>query len=346
MDDEQIQKQLRNSDLMITIGAWVFIVVGLAIIAGGFALMDSEPNWWVMLPFGGGFAGMGYMARRVFKTPEGKKRVVVRAQSHKSGSGGHSLIQSVYVDEDASEDEIAEAQRAWARGALADRADWVGGRIRSDLDRDPSAGMKTAIVIAIIAVACAAGAILIDPFAWFFAVALGGFAGAVGYSASRAKRHQERFATSWLVPREMPLILGQWFEGSVETGISPDTKFPEAAVLTLSCIRTWEESYRDSDNRSQKRTRSETLHETSQRRDPIRQGSPARVEIPAGFEISGEMPATTLGSRTGIRWELDVKIAVAGLDYHARFEVPVFEEGSIFDELIGSGDIAAAPSGG
>jgi hypothetical protein len=54
-------------------------------------------------------------------------------------------------------------------------------------------------------------------------------------------------------------------------------------------------------------------------------GSGAGVLIPIAFAIPREAPETTLGnSRDRILWRLEVTSAVAGVDFSARFEVPVF----------------------
>jgi hypothetical protein len=53
--------------------------------------------------------------------------------------------------------------------------------------------------------------------------------------------------------------------------------------------------------------------------------SGAGVTIPIAFAIPREAPETTLGnSRDRILWRLEVTSAVAGVDFSARFEVPVF----------------------
>lgn len=349
MDDEAAKKIMAQGDLIVRIGGCVFILVGLGIMYGGVALWDSEPNAWVMFPFGGAFAVMGIVIQRVFITPKGKKRVVVSASSHSSGRRSHSSVTSILVDENADESEIEAAKDRWAADRISHRDDWIAGRIKSDFDSDPGPKWKMASVTGILAIGLAVAGFVWEDVMIAFAWILAAITAFVGYLAWWAGRHRQKYGESWLVPEALPLCLGARFDGMVETGISPDAMIPEAAVQTLSCTRTWEERYRDSDGKSQTRTRSERLWEDERRRDPVRRGDPSIVSIPVSFEVPEGLPASTPGARTGITWRLKLRIDFKGLDYQSSFELPVFQEGSILadamEEAVEEGQEITDPGG-
>ncbi|MEM7236305.1 MAG: hypothetical protein AAF501_00550 [Pseudomonadota bacterium] len=334
MDPDDAERRLKSGDWMITIGGLVFILAGLAIVAGGFALMDSEPNWWVMLPFGAGFIGMGFIVMRVFRTPKGKKRIVVRSDQFTHGRTSHSSVSTIYVDEHSTADEIDAAKEGWARRQVSHRGDWAEGRIRSSIDFDPGTGVKTVLVMLVIAAVLGVLSQTVDEIFGLFAVIVGVIACVFIVLTFRARIHRKKFGESFFVPDSLPVAMGQRLEGAVETGIDQGMIFEEAAQITLRCVRIWQESYRDSDNRTQKRTRTKTLYENRARRDPIRRGSPVRVDIPVSVEVPTGYPASTPGGSTGISWRLLVSVAVRGMDYKAQFELPVFQDGSLLAEAM------------
>ncbi|MEM9045653.1 MAG: hypothetical protein AAGC81_13260 [Pseudomonadota bacterium] len=334
MDDDEIKKDLAQGDMIVRIGGFVFILVGLGIMYGGYVLWDEEPNAWIMFPFGGAFAVAGIVVQRVFVMPKGKKRVVVATSSHSTSRRSHRSVSSILVDENADESEIEAAKERWAANKLAHRDDWAEGRIKSNFDNDPGPRWKGAAAAGMLAIILAVSGFIWDEIFIAFAWILAAIAGVVGYLAWWAGRHRQKYGDSWLVPDALPLHLGARFDARIETGISPDATIPEAATQTLTCTRTWEERYRDSDGKSSTRTRSERLWEDVRRRDPVRRGDPEIVVIPVSFEIPEGLPPSTPGSRTGITWGLKVRIDFKGLDYQSAFALPVFEEGSLLSDAL------------
>lgn len=334
MDPEEVEDHLKSGDIMITIGGIVFILVGLGIMAGGFALRGDEPNWWVMLPFGGAFAVMGFIVMRVLRTPKGKKRVVVKSEQFSHGRSSHSSVSTIYVDEDATPEEVDAAKDNWAKRQISQRSDWAEGRIRSSNDLNPGTGFKTVIVMLVIAAILGVLSQTVDEIFLAFAGIVGLLACVFGVMTYRAKIHREKFGESFFVPDSLPVVMGQRLEGAVETGMDQGMIFEGAAQVTLRCVRIWEERYRDSDKRTQTRTRTKTLYDNTVQRDPIRRGSPVRVDIPISIEVPSDFPSSTPGGSTGISWRLIVSLAVKGMDYKSQFELPVFEDGSLLAEAM------------
>ncbi|MEM6906407.1 MAG: hypothetical protein AAF568_10975, partial [Pseudomonadota bacterium] len=252
---DDAEKSLAEGDMFVTIGAWVFILMGAAIMAGGVALWFDEPNAWVMIIFGAVFSGAGFLMRRVFRTPEGKKRVVVEQVS----AGGSTSIRYIHVDEDASPAAAEEAKRKWAASRLSSRPDWLEGRILSERSRSGTAFWWVAGVTGTLAVAAGIGASVGDPIFWFFAGIMAIAAGASCVQAYVNGLHRRKFGTSELVLETRPGVLGAALRGEIHTGIPRQAELTETGTALLTCTRYWEERYRESDGETRRRTRSQEL---------------------------------------------------------------------------------------
>ncbi|MEM7507072.1 MAG: hypothetical protein AAF415_10005 [Pseudomonadota bacterium] len=302
---------------------------------GGIALWSSEPNAWIMLPFGGVFAGMGAMVIRVFAKTPGMKRVVLNVEEFQTGRSTHRSISYIEVDENASDTEIARIKRERIGAKLATRPDWAEGRIASERRRSGNAYWYIAAAIAVLWSVSIGAAVFFDAFAWFFTAILSLFLGIVLWLAVSNLLHRRKFSEAELLLDSTPALLGETFEAEIRGGIHRDTKISEDAELTLTCVHSWEVRTRDSDGKSQTRTRRKTLWEDTRRVTVQRQGGRPSVTVPVRFEMPEDQPQTTPGDSHGIHWHLHARVRLPGLDWRAEFEVPVFALDSVEARLLG-----------
>ena len=122
------------------LGGVIFTAVGAAMAAGGVVMTFQDPGGIAMIIFGLVFLGAGWMARKLFVTPEGMKKVAVQTSSASvdHGLGRETSVSSttyINVHEDATEEEIAETRRQWQADRIADREDWARGEIEQEANR-------------------------------------------------------------------------------------------------------------------------------------------------------------------------------------------------------------------
>ncbi len=140
----------------------------------------------------------------------------------------------------------------------------------------------------------------------------------------------------------VPGVLGGPLEGLVRTrvNIEPEDGFE----LTISCINRVTTRSR-SGGKSHSRTSERILWQDARRvRHELLERDPSRSAIPVRFALPYDQPpASTESSDNEIIWRLEVKAAVPGVDYDARFEIPVFRtEASREDfQLLDDGDVTA-----
>ena len=328
----------------IWLGGAVFILAGLGIMWGGVALWDSEPNAWVMFPFGGTFAAMGVALFFIFRTPKGKRSVVVKAEEFSTGRGRRSSVTRIYVDEDATEAEIAAARADWATGQLGGREDWAEGRIASSLDPVGHRHWYFFGAALALLVSSLIGAVW-DPEVLYFAILPALVTLLVGYFSVKKHIHQTKFTASELKLATVPGLLGQRLEGEIVSGVHRRMKLEDDAVLTLTCLRTWQETRRDRDGQSTTVTKSKTLWEDTRRVTPQRRGGRNALEVPVRFELPGELPPSTARGH-GVHWDLKAHIAVKGMDWRAEFRLPVFAEGSVQADVLAAGPKSFRPEAG
>lgn len=128
-----------------------------------------------------------------------------------------------------------------------------------------------------------------------------------------------KFGDSVLELSTLPGVIGAQLGGTIHARLS--LRPHDEVMLTLSCVqRITTGSGKD------RSTREHILWQEEQ--PPLRQlplEHPRRVAIPVAFEIPGdcrESDSSHPNNKT--LWQLEARAKVAGMDYHARFEVPVF----------------------
>lgn len=220
-------------------------------------------------------------------------------------------------------------QKRTEAAAQTQRADPTPWRRREDWAKGEIAGAENQLACGFF-VAAAATIVLGVAFSGFFPGGgeLSAFTGTInilffGVPAVlmivlgiRATSRQKKFGRSVFKMSSMPGVIGGGLEGKIEIGarLEPADGF----TLRLRCF-TGIGSGRNS--------RTRTLWENQQQvrfsasaDDPTHSAIPVSLEIPAGCEETD-----SANPDNHIYWQLEARAAVPGVNYLARFEVPVFK---------------------
>lgn len=313
----------------------VFGGAGAVMLIGGAALfVQGELGGAVGLAlFGTVFAGVGYAGYRVFRVPEGRKRVLVaRREQPVDGTRGEPGRRTTwsyrYVDSDLPDDELEAMQRRWAAEPWTRRADWAEGRVVQEGPASPGLLIGFTIVWNVIAWGIAGLALASEwgggdvPW-WVLVFPLAGVALAV--MAVRTWIRRRRYGVSVLALETVPAWSGERLRGAVETGVDAAEAATEGFVVRLRCVER--RSYRDRDG--DHRVSEEDLW-SEERREPWRgSGADGRLRVPVVFDLPPDLPPTEmLPEDDRVLWRLEVSAAMPGVDYAAQFEVPVFRRAS------------------
>ena len=322
-----------------TIGGYAFSGLGVLMAVGGTAMAFDDPVGFVLIAFGLLFFGAGYLARRLFATPEGKKAVFVSGyeapvQNYDGTSGIRRQDALIYVDEDATDAEVEARKRAWLEAEWKKRPDWASGRIAAEDQRLGATVYWAAGAWSAIAGIAVLAALAWDSGVWFGAAPVSVIALALIVSAARTGVRRRKFQPSELVLRQCPAVLGGRLHGEVQTGMMQRNAPADGFRVALRCIHQWEESdsrYSINDRRTYYRRK--TLWETDRRCTPHAYEREGLVDsflaVAVDLEIPKDQPETTLGNTNeGISWEMEVTAPLKGVDYAARFKLPVFAPGN------------------
>lgn len=324
--------RLGHPDSLGRLGFWVFTGFGGFMVLGGVFLTFDDPAGLAVIAFGLIFVGAGYLARRLFTAPSGKKSIVVAEDAFQTRrrDGRTTAISSgivIHVDADAGPDEIAAATAAWAAAQYAaQRSDWATGQILAEGERRRGLYVLAAIVWGGFAV-CALGVALIwGDIAWFVFAGAAPIAVLIAAQAARDGMRRRKFGRSLFLMQSPPARLGAVFEGDVQTSLPYDRMPQNGFQLELACIRRWEEQSNVSGGgRPSTVQRTETLWRDAAPAKPAA-GANGGLKAPVRFQLPESAPPTTLGrENVGIVWELTVQADMEGLDYRARFIAPVLD---------------------
>ncbi|MBI4193858.1 MAG: hypothetical protein HY526_02140 [Betaproteobacteria bacterium] len=311
------------------IAGYVFMGFGALIAAVGGLIAIDDPAGFFAILFGLVFIGVGYLARRL-AVPKDMKEVAVSGHmadvvGWDGRSGTRSQATVIHVAKDATEAEVAAAREAWLREQWSKRPDWAEGLIRSDDVKYGSLAYWAAGIWAVFALGALGAALIWGDVAWLVLAGALPVAAAFITGAIRLALRRRKFAESRLALAHTPVAVGGKLEGEVRTGVPRNVQLREGFTLTLRCVYRWEERSGSGDNR-QTRVRRDTLWETQSRHPGrVRSGSPTLV-VPISADLPAGQPAAAIDSTgEGILWELSVTAALPGIDYHAAFELPVFD---------------------
>lgn len=297
-------------------------------------MVFDDPAGFAVVAFGSVFIGIGFLVRRVFSPPPGKKAVLVGGaeapiRTLHGMPGIRRQASVIHVDENASAAEIEAAKAAWFRERWARRPDWAEGRILAEDSRSGSMlDVAAGLWILFAAAALASALYWNDWLAWLVAAGSGIVAVGLFNSVVLRSLRQRKFKESRLILRESPATLGGRLLGEIETGVPQSMVLPDGFRLALRCIHRWQETRRTDGAGSPTRTiyRRDVLWEEEQLSAGHEPAGSGTLSMPVSFLLPSDRPATTLDNGPdGIFWELEISAALPGLDYQATFKVPVFE---------------------
>jgi len=320
------QKSSKPVDIGNVAGT-IFGGVGLVIVFSSILFFfdgDIESAIFMFI-FGSVFIGAGYLAYRMFRTPEGKKAVSVSERTQNIGRFSQQISkQFTYVDENVSEQQVKRMQDTWSETPWTQRKDWAEGKVIQEGVKNLGFLLAFTILWNLIANGIA-GFIFVDEWgsgggSWFILIfPLVGIILII--STIRTWIRRRKYGIGVLNLDEVPGRLGERLKGVIETGVSAD-KQPEGGFrLRLRCIER--SSHRDSDG--DKKVREKELWSEEQQVYGSISSKDFTFALSIYFNLPDDLPQTQIipkDDRT--LWRVESSASTPGVDYAAKFEVPVY----------------------
>ncbi|HEY8470330.1 MAG TPA: hypothetical protein VIL18_11840 [Longimicrobiales bacterium] len=310
-----------------------FTAWGVFLIVVGILLTIADLSGLKAVAFGLVLLAIGRGVRRKFAPPEGARAVEVSGYQAPIGTGEGAprmLRQAsiIYVDANATDEEVEAAKAGWLREQWRKRPDWVAGRIISQDERARPLALATTVLWSAFAVLLVVGALVFGATVGVLAAIFVIIAGALLVYALTMRRHRRKFGRSQLVLERTPAFLGDVLSGEVESGIREDTAPLRGFHIRLRCVHRWKELRRGTGGTTGDTIRRlDVLCEAEQWTDGRVRAEDGGLSIPVRFELPADQPPTTLpAGGEGIVWQLEVTAEMDGLDYREEFEVPVLAE--------------------
>ncbi len=319
-----------SGDAHSTLAGWAFTAFGVVLVVTGILITIGDLSGLAAVAFGLVFIGVGRLARRVFAPPEGTRAVEVSGyeasiETDEGMQGTRRQTSIIYVDENATDEEVEAAKAEWLREQWRKRPDWAAGRIISQDERGKTLVLAAAVLWSAFAVALVVVAHIFVADVGTVAVVVGIVAGGLLVHALLVRLRRRKFGRSHLVLERTPAFLGDVLSGEVESGVREDAAPFKGFHIRVRCVHRWEDTPRPAGERSRHAIRRrDVLWEAEQWTDGQVRADGVSLSIPVRFELPADQPATTLPpGGEGIAWELEVTAEMDGLDYKAEFEVPV-----------------------
>ncbi|MBX3427600.1 MAG: DUF3592 domain-containing protein [Pirellulales bacterium] len=125
-----------------------------------------------------------------------------------------------------------------------------------------------------------------------------------------------RWGTSEFELATLPGVLGGPVAGVIHA--PPRIEAPEGIRLTLACIRKV-----TTGSGKHRRTEERTLWSDERRLGRTLSAGPLETAIPVRFHVPYHLPPSS--EEDQVLWRLTAEAKTPGVDYHAQFEIPVFE---------------------
>lgn len=307
----------------------VFVAFGGLMILGGLALAFDDPGGFALVVFGLVFVGAGLLARRLFTPAKSMKYAEIPEDGFQTRrmDGLHGTVERsvlIEVAEDADPEAIAAATSAWAADRFAARPDWVAGRVLQETERRGGMHRLAAGVWTVFALGALGAALLWGDIAWLVLMGAAPVAAGLVFMAVRDGRRRRRFGRSLFLMETTPGRLGRALVGAVQTEIPAGRPPIGGFQVALRCYRRWEESVGShSASPTRTRLRTETIWETTAASRPA-VGESSKLAAPVRIDVPADLSPTSLsGANDGVFWELEVSAKTPGLDYGARFLLPI-----------------------
>jgi hypothetical protein len=309
----------------------IFSGAGICMIIGSILLLfdeDFEAAIGLFI-FGSVFFGVGILAARLFRIPEGKKAVQVSKRfqqfSGRYGEKGERTSQQyVYVDKNIPEADIEKLQKQWAETPWIQRKDWAEGKVVQEGAQNLGILIGFTILWNLISGGITAFAFVSEwdtgDVPWFMLIfpIIGLILIIITF---RTWIRRRKFGISIMKLDTLPAYLGDKLRASIETGVSalddPARKFQ---VKVLCAER---KSSRDS--KGKKRVSESEIWSNEQEVYGQYSNSEDTLNVTIYFSVPEDLPPTELiPPDDRILWRINITSKVPGIDYAAQFEIPVF----------------------
>ncbi len=206
------------------------------------------------------------------------------------------------------------------------RKDWAAGRI---LSGEPDVLRQYVVAMALVILLVAVFLVVEDkpftgPSLFFISFFLAGGV-AILIAAARATLHWRKFGRSAFEMRSVPGVIGGELAGVIRV---PTRLCPESGYdLSLVCLHRFRRRSPRAGDQSHTTTVEVVLWQQNQ---PLVQALPAEDArcslIPVEFKVPADQPSSgdENPNYSYIIWRLEARATLPGLDYQARFDVPVF----------------------
>jgi hypothetical protein len=310
----------------------IFAGAGFCMILGStFLLIDEEIEGAIGLAiFGLVFCVIGYVGYRIFRIPEGKKRILVseRLQQFR-GTYGHTgqrkSQQYVYVNENMPESEIKEVQTNWSEKPWTQRKDWAEGKVIQEGAQSFGFLIGFTILWNLLSWGITAYAFITEwetgDVPWFMLIfPFVGFILIV--TTFRTWIRRRKFGISVMKLDTLPAYLGDRLRGNIKTGVSALDDPARSFQVKFICAQR--KSSRDSKGKkrvSEKKLWSEEHEVYAQLSESM-----DTLNVSIYFDVPSDLPPTELiPADDRILWRINITSEVPGVDYAAQFEVPVYQ---------------------
>ena len=330
----------------------VFGGFGVMMIIMALTMLVSEGD--VEAFFGAGifglvFCGVGYGAYRVFRTPQGTRRVLVHEATQgirgPLGTTGQRTTRTYrYVDEGLTDAEIERRQQQWAEAPWTQRDDWAEGVVVHGVAGSLRLFYGFTIAWNVLAWLFTFLAFS-DPAPgdtpWFVLIfPLVGVALIVWVWRLRAR--QRKYGRSVFRLEAVPVAPGARLRGTVETGVAWRDAPLDGYRVRLRCVRR--SSYYDRDGDRQ--VREETLWEQEGRVPGRKAATPQQTAVPIDLALPSGYPETEMAPEDDrTLWRLELTASTPGVDYAAQFEVPVFARSESEASMAAGRDLPGGEAG-
>jgi len=311
----------------------IFAGAGFCMILGGvFLFIDEEIEGSLGLAiFGLVFCVIGYVGYRIFRIPEGKKRILIseRLQQFRGTygqTGERTSQQYVYVDENMPETEIKNIQSDWSAKSWTQRKDWAEGKVIQEGAQSFGILVGFTILWNIISWGITAFAFVTEwetgDVPWFMLIfPLIGLVLII--MTLRTWIRRRKFGIGIMHLDTLPAYLGDRLKGIIETGVSALDDPARSFQVKFICAQR--SSSRDS--KGKKRVSEKKLWSEEQEVYAQLSESMNTLNVSIYFNVPPDLPPTELiPADDRILWRINITSEVPGVDYAAQFEVPVYPE--------------------
>ena len=311
--------------------ATIFGGAGVCMILGSLLLLFDEDFEGAigLFIFGAVFCGAGYVAYKLFRTPEGKKPVIISERVQQftgryGETGERTSQQYVYVDETMPESDIKQLQEDWDKNPWTQRKDWAEGKVIQEGAQKFGFLIGFTILWNLISCGLTAFAFISEwetgDVPWFMLIFP--IVGLILIIVTiRTWIRRRKFGISIMTLDTVPAFLGDRLKATIETGVSALDDPAKSFNVKFLCAEKRSSRDREGKKRVSVREIWSEEHEVYAQLSE----SMKTLTVSIFFNVPPDLPQTQLipaDDRT--LWKINITCEVPGVDYAAEFEVPVY----------------------